>query len=189
MSPIALRPAALAAAAMIEAATPTQATEAEPARLPALPCGSVAPESLTETVGSVLEWIASRRASQAADAANPPSCTVRDLRLVFSRPARPGHQEASAIFHRRQMVVALPRDWTQHDPSDMGLLVHELVHVVQAAAGRFERCGPDCRRRLEREAYAAQARWLEEHGYPMLALMARIEGMYATEPVESFTYR
>lgn len=47
---------------------------------------------------------------------------------------------------------------------DRSILLHELVHHVQAVSGRFEMGSSDCMRRnaAEREAYALQNRYLME---------------------------
>ena len=51
---------------------------------------------------------------------------------------------------------------------DRSILLHELVHHVQATSGRFDMGSSDCLRRnaAEREAYALQNRYLMEMNDP-----------------------
>jgi hypothetical protein len=65
-----------------------------------------------------------------------------------------------ALYDGRDRTVYLPRGWTGATPVEASMLVHEMVHHFQAAAGeRFA-----CAAAREKDAYALQARWLEAFG-------------------------
>jgi hypothetical protein len=54
-------------------------------------------------------------------------------------------------------TIYLPEGWTGRSPSEVSVLVHELVHHLQNVGGlKFE-----CAGERERPAYQAQSRWLE----------------------------
>lgn len=62
-----------------------------------------------------------------------------------------------AIYDVSTRTIHLPPDWTGATPAELSILVHEMVHHMQAAAGlRFA-----CPAARERQAYAAQERWLD----------------------------
>jgi hypothetical protein len=81
---------------------------------------------------------------------------------------------ADRVCHKPCGVRAYYRpDWgvlldeslkVQSDSFDRSILLHELVHHVQAATGRFEAMPSACDRwnAAEREAYSLQNRYLEE---------------------------
>ena len=60
----------------------------------------------------------------------------------------------------------------QGDPFSRSILLHELVHHVQARSGRFETVPSECERRYaeELEAYQIQNRYLSQLGYPRRAM-------------------
>jgi hypothetical protein len=74
-------------------------------------------------------------------------------------PAEPGHG-VHAIYDDISSTIYLPEGWTATSPADVSVLVHELVHHLQNAAGSAY----DCPQARERAAYGAQARWLELFG-------------------------
>jgi hypothetical protein len=65
-----------------------------------------------------------------------------------------------ALYHADSATILLRRDWDREDLRDRSLLVHELVHHLQAQAGRSYPC-PGAR---EREAYEVQGAWLDRRG-------------------------
>lgn len=69
-------------------------------------------------------------------------------------------EHALAYYDPLRDEIVLPQGWRVDDPFDVSILVHELVHFMQAKAGRRYPC-PGAR---EKEAYAAQAAWLESQG-------------------------
>lgn len=86
---------------------------------------------------------------------------LRQYRLAS--PARPelsvntgeGHP-VHALYDDLGRTIYLSQDWTPTAAADVSILVHELVHHLQNAAGLEYDC-PEAREKL---AYQAQARWL-----------------------------
>ena len=76
-----------------------------------------------------------------------------------SAPAELG-DDVHAIYDDRSRTIYLPEGWTGATPADSSLLVHELVHHLHNVAGMSFACGGE----REKEAYRAQARWLELFG-------------------------
>jgi hypothetical protein len=71
-----------------------------------------------------------------------------------------GGYAIAALYDPRARVIHLPAGWTGATPAELSVLVHEMTHHLQTAAGlRFA-----CPAEAERAAYAAQARLLELHG-------------------------
>jgi hypothetical protein len=67
---------------------------------------------------------------------------------------------AIAFFDQRRSAIVLPGGWSGADPVERSILVHELVHHFQfAEAERFA-----CAAAREKDAYAAQERYLAEYG-------------------------
>jgi len=75
-------------------------------------------------------------------------------------------QEQESSFEKRRDVVALYNDetstiylsdrWTGRTPAELSVLVHEMVHHLQNAAGTAYECPAE----RERLAYEAQDKWL-----------------------------
>lgn len=69
-------------------------------------------------------------------------------------------REVLAVYDDRKQTIFLSEGWVSHDPADVSILVHEMVHHLQSKAGLIFPC-PAARERL---AYEAQARWLALFG-------------------------
>lgn len=72
-----------------------------------------------------------------------------------------------ALYHLESRTILLRPDWRAEDLRDRSILLHELVHHMQAESGQAYPC-PGAR---EREAYELQARWLDERGADLFQLM------------------
>jgi hypothetical protein len=72
-----------------------------------------------------------------------------------------------ALYHADSGTVLLRSDWDMRDLRDRSILVHELVHHLQANAGREY----VCKGAMERQAYDIQAAWLEARGADLLEVM------------------
>lgn len=69
-------------------------------------------------------------------------------------------QEVVAIYDDDRATVYLPHGWTGRDPVESSVLVHELVHHLQAVAGiRYA-----CPQEREALAFRAQEEWLRLFG-------------------------
>jgi hypothetical protein len=93
--------------------------------------------------------------------------TVRFRGLTSNRPANVAAeagrsappefgQEVYALYDDVTRVIYLHQHWTGANPADVSVLVHEMVHHLQNAAGvKFT-----CPQEREKDAYAAQRAWL-----------------------------
>jgi len=115
-------------------------------------------------MSAMMVWIAS--VSGLPEPEHPPA--VRRLPPAeIAERARPAAARVSqaggtylALYRPAHSTILLRADWSRDSLRDRSILVHELVHHMQDAAGR----GYPCPAAREREAYALQARWLEERG-------------------------
>lgn len=81
-----------------------------------------------------------------------------------------------ALYHAETGTVLLRDDWRIDDLRDRSILLHELVHHVQAHADRSY----PCHGAKEREAYGLQAEWLEARGGDLFDLLGmNALGFYA----------
>ena len=67
-----------------------------------------------------------------------------------------GFPDIIAFYNTESRTIYLPNDWTGSTPSELSVLVHEMVHHAQAEAGRRFACPAE----RERQAFDAQTRWL-----------------------------
>jgi len=93
-------------------------------------------------------------------AAHAPNPAAIDARRIV--PDGASH-DVHALYDSLSDTIYLPADWEPASPADVSILVHELVHHLQAQSGAKFAC-PQERERL---AYKAQARWLEQMGETM----------------------
>jgi hypothetical protein len=71
-----------------------------------------------------------------------------------------GIGDVVALYDPAERTILLPDGWTGATPAEISVLVHEMVHHMQTAAGRPYSC-PGEREAL---AYRAQADWLARFG-------------------------
>jgi hypothetical protein len=84
-----------------------------------------------------------------------------DMKTVAADlPARPDQRDVIAVYEDRSRTIVLPHTWTGKSPADVSILVHELVHHLQATG----RLGHACPQERERLAFQAQNRWLQLFG-------------------------
>ena len=74
--------------------------------------------------------------------------------------ASAGAGDVIALYDSSEHTILLPEHWTGATPAEVSVLVHELVHHMQAAAGRRYACPGE----REAPAYRAQADWLAQTG-------------------------
>lgn len=71
-----------------------------------------------------------------------------------------GRREVVAVYDERRNRILLQQDWAGQTPAELSVIVHEMVHHLQKAAGlKYE-----CPAQREALAYEAQAKWLELFG-------------------------
>ena len=66
----------------------------------------------------------------------------------------------SALYEHATGVIYLDETWDAADPSQVSILVHELVPHLQSA----NKIEAPCRQALESQAYGLQVKWLVEQG-------------------------
>jgi hypothetical protein len=122
-------------------------------------------------VVALMTWIS---ASSGLPMPDSPPTIVRVSAREMARRARPeGSVETEAaspylaLYHAGSATVLLRRDWDRAGLRDRSILVHELVHHLQAHAARSY----PCRGAREREAYRLQAAWLDERGADLFEVM------------------
>ena len=71
----------------------------------------------------------------------------------------------AAIYNSEKREMYLPHGFDFQAPLDQATLVHELVHHLQALAGKF--ADVSCSGPLEYEAYRIEDRWLAAQGLPV----------------------
>ena len=72
--------------------------------------------------------------------------------------------EVISVYDDSTKAIYLPDAWTSSKPSDLSVLVHEMVHHLQNVAGfKFA-----CPQKREQLAYSAQERWLGLFGHDLL---------------------
>lgn len=142
------------------------------AALAAPPTAEGSTETAAAPIEQLIDW-AVRLSGRPAPANRPhvQTLSAADMESAVCRTALPQpapcRQVVAAydpaqrrIVHREGLDLAKVRD--------QGTLVHELVHWLQHAAGEpLEDAACATVFRLEREAYAVQNRFLEQHGVPL----------------------
>lgn len=78
-----------------------------------------------------------------------------------------------ALYHADSRTILLREDWDSADVRDRSILLHELVHHMQAAAARTY----PCRGARERVAYEIQALWLERRGQDLFETLG-LNGLF-----------
>jgi hypothetical protein len=77
--------------------------------------------------------------------------------ILATHAAAPDRQPSIvAVYDETNRTILLPDGWSGRTPAELSILLHELVHHLQTAAGLNYEC-PAAR---ERPAYLAQEKWL-----------------------------
>ncbi len=116
---------------------------------------------MAELIAGLMAWIAAHAAYDAALAGAPAIRVADDLCAEMRLPPR---CRVGAYYDHRAATVVLRREWSPDSVEDRSLLLHELVHHLQAASGTFDFDTPMGRCRGEAEAFALMARWLQANG-------------------------
>jgi hypothetical protein len=120
--------------------------------------------TVREMTAAVAEWVAAELGTapparlprlEFADAGR-----MRALRYGDRASAQAAPLEVLALYDDKAGTILLREGWTGTTPTEMSVLVHEMVHHFQNREARaFE-----CERAREAEAYALQDRWLRLYG-------------------------
>lgn len=129
----------------------------------AVDLGDGAPVALAGLAASVTDWTAAA-SGLPKPAALPVVMRVSRSEMAAlrygSRVGVAGLARVVALYDRRGGRILLAEDWTGATPEEVSVLVHELVHHLEAAAGIV----PACPAAGEARAYATQAAWLAGFG-------------------------
>jgi hypothetical protein len=131
----------------------------------ALPAASQEQVPLLSVFLAVAAWTA---AELGLPVASPLPAIVfsdpREMRALLGRDGAASIHgtgpDVVALYDPGARAIHLPRGWTGATPAELSVLVHEMVHHQQAAAGERFACAAE----REKAAFAAQARWLELFG-------------------------
>lgn len=110
---------------------------------------------------ALIAWIAAHSNLAAADrphVQNVPKQTMSAL--YFGAAGTKNFFHLEAFYFPSKATIYLPDTWRPADLRDESVLVHELVHHLQAA----NKVRVSCPAALERQAYDLQFTWLREHG-------------------------
>jgi hypothetical protein len=117
---------------------------------------------MEELIAVLSVWVAA--ASGLPEAPNPPRIRQYEQHHIAAMHAgryyAPGSEDIIAIYVGMVDTIVLRDDWNLHDPSDLSVLVHELVHHLQHHAGVEYHC-PQQR---EGVAFKVQEEWLSMFG-------------------------
>jgi hypothetical protein len=150
-----------------------QATHQLPDPEPAMP-----PDVL---VARIAAWVAGEMGIDAVPAPPRlvlvPAARMRMARLRGVSDAGVPHEamghDVLAIYDAARGAIHLPAGWTGATPAEQSMLVHEMVHHLQAMAGQRFACPAE----REKAAYAAQERWLARSGQTLEGAF-RIDRMF-----------
>jgi hypothetical protein len=109
----------------------------------------------------VYAWLARRGAVAPTD--RRPRIVARPAGVLAAlrhgSGADPEVFDVIAVYDAESGTIVVRDDWTGATVEDMSILVHEVVHHLQAVSGERFACPAD----RERAAFAAQADYLAEH--------------------------
>lgn len=89
------------------------------------------------------------------------SARTREAMALAEQPIHAEQvRQVVAVYNDHDKTIYLPNGWTGRTPAELSMLVHEMVHHLQNAAGLKYEC-PQAREKL---AYEAQSKWLDLFG-------------------------
>jgi hypothetical protein len=86
--------------------------------------------------------------------------TTQRQRVEAAPAASAGTAQIEAFYNSRTRTLYMPAGWTGSSPTELSVLVHELVHHLQTLSSQQFDCPAD----REKQAFASQARWLQMFG-------------------------
>jgi hypothetical protein len=79
-----------------------------------------------------------------------------DIGLLRYGGSRQAHADVVAVYDDKTRIIYLPAGWTGRSPTELSILVHEMVHHLQNLGGLKYACAEE----REKLAYQAQRDWL-----------------------------
>lgn len=91
--------------------------------------------------------------------------TPETQRQVVTATEAASARKVVSVYDGRRHTILLREGWKGRTPAELSMLVHEMVHHLQAAAGVRYACAEE----REALAYEAQEKWLELFGTSLVA--------------------
>jgi hypothetical protein len=113
---------------------------------------------MSELILALLTWIVAE--TGLAMPPLPPVVLVSEEQMNERASGRTDVTDIRGLYKRDTGIVYLPNDWNPADLRSRALLLHKLVHHVQAFNGVPVRCPAQ----LELQAYDLTLKWLREQG-------------------------
>src|SRR5262245_1687534 len=108
-----------------------------------------------------ISWIAARSNLVAADPPRIFFAPQQRIGEIYYRTSEPGNAlQPRAVYDFRTATVFLHNRWRSSELYDQSVLLHELVHHLQAR----NKIKVPCQVAFERQAYELQVSWLREQG-------------------------
>lgn len=104
---------------------------------------------------AIAEWLVSVGFQPAQELPKFAAASAEKLVAMRQRGAL---GEVVAVYDDSSGTIYLAHGWTGDTPAGLSVIVHELVHHLQHEAGSKHACPEE----QERDAFAAQERWLAE---------------------------
>lgn len=147
----------IAVPATADPPAPTGPAEADPTRAQVVPIEAL--------VQSIAVWVSSELDLPMPQTL-PEVILTTPRSMVEMRYGLAAREELRvvALYHARTGRLFLPDTWTGATPVEVSILVHEMVHHVEAQAGVQFLCAAE----RERSAYELQERWLDQFGIDIL---------------------
>ena len=129
---------------------------------------ALGPQPTAATMKVIVDWLADNfglpRDYSYPNVRREPAWKVTALRqtgLLLDSPQPiaalvPGQREVVAAYDPATKTILLPERWSGGTPTELSILVHEMVHYLQYVAGNEY----ECVGAREGLAYAAQDKWL-----------------------------
>ncbi len=116
---------------------------------------------MSELIAALLVWIGLNTPYDTGAVAHPEIRLVDD---ICADAALDRHCRIVGYYNHHTAVITLDRPWSITDRRDRSVLLHELVHHVQASLGALDFDSPMDRCRGESEAFVLMALWLAANG-------------------------
>jgi hypothetical protein len=111
-------------------------------------------------IASLITWIVAHSSLSPAPAPHIQFVAKQEMNRLYRGAGNRNFFQVEAFYLPLTATIYLPEGWRANDLRDESVLVHELVHHLQAAS----RIRMSCPAAFERQAYHLQTEWLSEQG-------------------------